>query len=420
MWYVNYYHIQVLVLELAFCLNMQKRDRFRLRFVPTALIYVLLPFLVPGSLFSPEAAWGWFTVGFLIMLLLSVGLLELCFRMNLKQLILYGWLAQTLQHMIHCLGQIMALLGASEVSRQMAEFLLLMGGAILAMYLSRNRLRSNNAADMKPGYLLIFAVVSTIIVDVVSFWSTSQEVNTLGEQFFDLFSCSLLLSILMDIFRMRAQERTELLMSRLLKQEQEQHRMNKAAMEVINRKCHDLKHQISALRRMESSQEREQSIRELERSIMLYDSFVRSGLEDMDIILAEKSMAAEEKGVTLNCMVDGKLLAFMKIEDLYSLLGNALDNAIEAASGQSEEDRIIMVKLFKQAGAAILHVENVCRKQPLFADGLPITTKKDTEYHGLGMKSMRYVAQKYCGELQASWDSGRFSLDILLPLPDET
>ena len=107
----------------------------------------------------------------------------------------------------------------------------------------------------------------------------------------------------------------------------------------------------------------------------------------------------------------------MAVEELYSLLGNALDNAIEATTREKDvERRIITLHAAARGNLMTIHVENPCEKEPLFMDGLPLTSKPDTDYHGYGMRSMRYLCEKYKGVLTTSWVEGIFSLDILFPL----
>ena len=192
--------------------------------------------------------------------------------------------------------------------------------------------------------------------------------------------------------------------------------VSRATMDVINRKCHDLRHQIAALRHMDESQ-KEKSIGQLERAVMIYDSFPKSGNQDLDIILAEKSLLAEKQQTRVQCIVDGSKLSFLALEDMYSLFGNALDNAIEAASREpNEAKRIITLHAAARGNLYSIHMENPCGEQPLFMDGLPVTSKTDTDYHGYGMRSMRYLCEKYGGALTAAWEDGIFVLDMLLPL----
>ena len=49
-------------------------------------------------------------------------------------------------------------------------------------------------------------------------------------------------------------------------------------------------------------------------------------------------------------------------------------------------------------------------------NGLPLTTKKDKDYHGFGMKSIQLVVNKYDGDLNVNVANNVFSLSIMFPV----
>ncbi len=102
MWFVNSFHLQILVIGLIFCLRLQRRKRFWLRLLPAAALYVLLPVLIPDIYFAPYLTVGWFTFGFMLFLVLSGLLMGFCFRMNARQVVFYCCVSHTLQHLVHC------------------------------------------------------------------------------------------------------------------------------------------------------------------------------------------------------------------------------------------------------------------------------------------------------------------------------
>ena len=417
MWFVNSFHLQILVIELFFCLRLQRREHFWLRFLPAAALYLLLPVLIPDIYFAPYLVVGWFTFGFILFLVLSGLLMGFCFRMNVRQVIFYCCVSHTLQHLVHCLYRMAALVFGLGSAWAQAVQLVLMGIACLAVWrLLRERFASSETVDVHAGHLAGFAVISTLIVYVLSYWTTSRETETVGVMAFDAFTCLLLLFILMDIFRIRKAERDQLIMQRMLRQEQEQHAMSKATVEVINRKCHDLRHQIAALRTMNRDQ-REQSISELEEAVLIYDRFPKTGNPDVDIILAEKSLLAEREHIAIRAVVDGPGFAFMSVEDLYVLLGNAIDNSMESTRLEANEARrVITLSAAPRSGFFAVHIENPCAREPLFMDGLPITSKPDKDYHGYGTRSMRFLCEKYGGVFTTGWAEEVFSVDMLFPL----
>ena len=99
---------------------------------------------------------------------------------------------------------------------------------------------------------------------------------------------------------------------------------------LINHKCHDLKHQISAMRAITSPEEREKYLREVEDSVQIYDAIVQTGNEVLDTVLTEKSLFCAANNIKINCIVDGRQMDIFEPVDLYTIFGNALDNAIES------------------------------------------------------------------------------------------
>ena len=161
-------------------------------------------------------------------------------------------------------------------------------------------------------------------------------------------------------------------------------------------------------------------LREMEQQVDIYDAAVRTGNEALDVILTEKSLMCERENVTLSCIADGDCIAFMAASDVYSLMGNALDNALEAARRMKDpERRSISLVLRARASMAVLHIENYYAGELRFGHGedLPATTKADAASHGYGMKSMQLVAKKYHGNIHARAADGVFHLNVVLPLP---
>lgn len=209
------------------------------------------------------------------------------------------------------------------------------------------------------------------------------------------------------------------IIGQLLLSEQKKQQMTAENIELINRKCHDLKHQIEALRRISSEAERNEYIEQVENAVLFYESAVKTGNETLDLILMEKQLYCKEHGITLTCVCDGSRLSFLSTLDLYALFGNALENAIESVSGEAPENRIISFRAGVRGGFLSIHFENYLGHALTMRDGLPLTTKDDQSYHGFGVLSIRHIVEKYKGSMSIRTDQKLFRLDILLPLPEE-
>jgi sensor histidine kinase regulating citrate/malate metabolism len=66
--------------------------------------------------------------------------------------------------------------------------------------------------------------------------------------------------------------------------------------------------------------------------------------DTLDIIITEKCLLCEKENITLTCIADGEKISFISVTDLYSLLGNAIDNAIEAVLQFEDQDKRSIIR----------------------------------------------------------------------------
>ena len=114
-------------------------------------------------------------------------------------------------------------------------------------------------------------------------------------------------------------------------------------------------------------------------------------------------------------MIDGSLFSFLTEREIYSLFGNALDNALEAVTKiDAPERRMITLKSSARGGLAVLQVENTYAGDMNLADDmLPHTTKKGSG-HGFGLRSIQRIAEKHGGTMTLRTDGGVFRLTVVL------
>lgn len=247
---------------------------------------------------------------------------------------------------------------------------------------------------------------------------TYEHVNYIGATV-DFLICILLLWVQHGILQIRNINQEKEIVEHLLYERKRQYELSRENIETINHKCHDLKHQIRALEHV-SEGERSNYIRELEDAIGIYDAVVETGNEVVNTIISEKALICGRRDIRLSCMVDASHLDFMSTLDIYALLGNALDNAIESVSRYADKDkRIISLTICAVGDFLSIQINNYCEDNVVFTDGLPMTTKRNKDYHGFGMKSMQHLAKKYGGSMATSIADNMFTLQILLPMPRE-
>lgn len=222
------------------------------------------------------------------------------------------------------------------------------------------------------------------------------------------------------LFSESALERKYAIVEQLLYTEQKHQQQISETTEIINRKCHDLKHQIAQLKRMEDGPERSRYFREVEDAIMIYESAVKSGNETLDLLLMDKVLYCEKHHIKLTCVADGGLIEWMDTMDICSLFGNALDNAIESVSQEPDEyNRLISFRISRSGRIVSIHFENYVGHEVKLRGGLPVTSKQDKQYHGFGVLSIQRIVEKYGGTMSVRVENHLFWLNILIPLPSD-
>lgn len=231
----------------------------------------------------------------------------------------------------------------------------------------------------------------------------------------DLGGMAILFAHHMQLVEYRRKKERDALQN-VLQAQYTQYRSAQDSIDLINKKYHDLKHQIAVLR-SETSEEKARYLDAMEQEIRSYEAQNKTGNEVLDTILTSKSLYCQQHGITLTCVADGAALYFMNTMDLCSLFGNALDNAIESVEKLPDsEQRLIHLVVTRQKGFLWIRVENTYDGS-FHADGaLPKTTKADTRYHGYGLKSIYDTAEKYGGTAEIGTQESRFTLKILFPI----
>lgn len=214
-----------------------------------------------------------------------------------------------------------------------------------------------------------------------------------------------------------------------LEMQYENYKASEESVALVNRKYHDLKHQIAILRDMAKEQAEgnetgsggQNAVRyldQMEADIKAYEAQNKTGSRVLDTILTSKSLVCQQQEIQLNAVADGAALSFIDAMDLSSLFGNALDNAIESASKvENAEERLIRLSVARQKGFLQIRCENRYEGTIRFRNGMPLTSKGDEAYHGYGVKSIRATAEKYGGTLTIDASEGWFRLRILMPVP---
>ena len=163
-----------------------------------------------------------------------------------------------------------------------------------------------------------------------------------------------------------------------------------------------------------------ESVRKMTELISIYDSIYKTGNDTLDLVLMEKKLLCEGKGIEFKIVADGKQLDFMDDGDIYILFGNLLDNAVESSvKNPKKENRFIRLNIYTRGEMLYINEENDCTEQPEIDGAFPKTTHTEKSGHGYGVRSMDYLVRQYSGEIVFEAENGLFRVEIMIPIPGE-
>ena len=140
--------------------------------------------------------------------------------------------------------------------------------------------------------------------------------------------------------------------------------------------------------------------------------YVITGDASVDSLLNFKLQKANDilNAVETKITIPDKLI--LHSFDLNVVLGNLLDNAIEAAAQTEEKKLKIVMKLEK--GILFLSIKNSCQGMVEGKKKSLETTKADRNNHGIGLKNVQRIIEKYHGDMELLCDQGNMEVNIMI------
>lgn len=195
----------------------------------------------------------------------------------------------------------------------------------------------------------------------------------------------------------------------LLKDKENQYLLEKSVLDTISIKYHDIKHILNLYK----DKIDETAFQELHDTVSKFSGFIKTGNDVIDTVLTQKGFICVKNNINFSCILNGENYSYLSPSEIYSLFGNALDNAIEASLSLKEEDRFISIVEKEFGEYSNIKITNNYEGNIHFDNGLP-KTKKDRNLHGYGVRSIKLIAEKYDGRVFFVTEDNIFILDLFL------
>ncbi|MGX7420731.1 sensor histidine kinase [Carnobacterium gallinarum] len=179
---------------------------------------------------------------------------------------------------------------------------------------------------------------------------------------------------------------------------------------------HDLNNKLSPLVYLAEngrSDELIQQVKKLSSLSMLEEIYAESGNITIDYVINLKLQDLENIGIGITCEINVPKDIDIAPFDLSTILGNLIDNAIEAVN-HVKDKKWIAIQISYQIGFLIIKIANSFDGTIYLENERIISRKKETENHGFGLNSIQKISQDYNGEMRVEHEDKQFEVTVKL------
>ena len=413
--------LELILVELFFSTENDKRKHFFARFIGGGIIYALATVglyvaLNHGllNLLRYFLIWG-----------LSIIFIYFLFEISIKESYFICLSSYCIQHIaISSALLVCVIVGNYQVLFIVRFSLFVVVASVLTSVAKKTYYKNNKYQLDNMQWLVISSVIlaTVVIMNYLPIDSVPREYHKANILFliYTILCSSLAFYIEFDLLNIARLNTESALIKGRMKMDREHYALSKEAIDIINIKSHDLKKQVNLIRHSLTKEDDNYSLDDalntIEQAISDYNETPATGSEAIDILLTEKILYCKKQNIQLKYLIDGTIFDFMNIIDLYSVLGNVIDNAIEATLLVSEPGkRLISIQAKKTGSIISLHCENYFDQELKYSSSGNIqTTKPDSKNHGYGLKSIEYTLKKYNGNIEIETDNDIFITNIII------
>ena len=423
---------ELLLFSFLMCRNFARKPLFWIRAAAgsgiclfgTLLFVILLQFLPIKDVSNTKTMWESIP-GIIIMFLLSMLTMVFCYENSVREIFFVSVAAYSTQIILYSVFILLqTFLNINDGIAFILLYVVLLAVAVyMVLHFMEKRIDETEHVTVHPGFLLLLLVTAGLIDTVFKFYMVDHMLGVETKEIFaawkifSMVACLLLLMVQFGTLKRNSISAQKQQLEDLLYQKQQQYELSRKNMELINIKCHDLKHWFKRLQSLSGSAY-EKEAKEIQKALAIYDSMFQTGNKILDTILTEKKLYCEYNKINMTCIAEGEKLDFLSESELCSLFGNIVDNAVTAVSHlEEEEKRTINILVRTRGNFLSIHEENYYEGElKKSGDGFE-TTKKDKEHHGFGLKSIKMITENHHGNMSVTAEDGVFNINILIPLP---
>ena len=290
---------------------------------------------------------------------------------------------------------------------------------VVLLHLLVNTRKKIFSGFIRDYFLIILVCVCYSLTVVSLFYNESIYISTDTAIALSLLVMFLVSALALYLLQKITKKSDEIMTTNLkLQQIEMEHKQNQdmtIVVEDLRTLRHDMNNHMSVLQGllfMGEYQDAKDYLSTITSELDVANSFVFTDNKVLSVLMNHKAAKARQTGITFDTEIMTSVTPFSD-SDLCALLGNILENAIEACAGH--EKPYIFFSIKKANGRLLITCDNTFTIPPVFEKGSLVTTKADKAYHGIGTKTIRSIVENYQGTVSFTADD-MFHVRVDVPL----
>lgn len=419
------FNIPLLLFAAILLFHIPRRKYFIPRLIISLIGYGVLVYFSNDIMRQKWLVIGWLRLYFLLYVVAIVAAIYFCFKIKFRFTVFFAVSSYLLQHTFDRIFNLYKQIRPYRMENRDAidwvvySIILVLLLIFAYVFFGRRTKKEKFTVIYEKAYNYIFYVLMLISFGVVYVLSCymmfGKWEDSITSKIYGMILCVLLLFNQFGLFDIDILRRDKKTLERVIENNQKHQIEMQENMNYINMKMHDFKHIFNnldeATRDKKYMEEFKELISNYENTLTFKNKAIRS-------LIMEKTLQCKKENINFTFMIDEEKLEFFKDPDLISILGNALNNALEAVRKlDDDKEKYIKLIISTRGNMLQIHVENsFSGTLEVLGENVISSKKDDILNHGFGLKSIFYITEKYHGIHSFKAEKQIFTLNLLFAI----
>jgi len=321
------------------------------------------------------------------------------------------------------LGKSLEMINSDSISGYVIFLCKLMMIPLVEMIIRKRKGKLTIGSAYHMELIMVILLNTVLLISTIFIFNNKYNLMKRIDQvilfIFGIVLLSMIYSIII-IFRLEKRSKEELATKLKIQQIEMEIKQNEdmaSIMDKLRKLRHDMNNHIGLMKSlmlMKKYEELDEYINQIYQDVEIANELVIAGDNTLSVLINAKKALAKSKNIDFDSMVTTQNINMLN-KDICTLLGNILDNAIEAADRASGK-KYVELMIQRTNEGCIISCENSIGMKPVIDKGRFTTWKKESSMHGIGTENIKDIVIKYKGQINYDYDDEMFQVRVVMPV----